>query len=145
VDLDPASSGYGHVPCVFYAVFQAGTPACACDGKGYAPTSPPDAVVEYLRDLHGCADPCCTDLCVCEFLQLEGPELLACQNGTEHELSPAPIGWCYVSPDQGIGNPELVSSCPDSERRLIRIVPFRHDVIGIFICQSALLSPEQDG
>jgi hypothetical protein len=30
-------------------------------------------------------------------------------------------GWCYVDPDQG-GNEALVDSCPDTEKRKVRLI-----------------------
>jgi hypothetical protein len=41
-------------------------------------------------------------------------------------LTPMPdasaVGWCYVSPAQSLGDPSMVSSCPSSEPRMLRIV-----------------------
>jgi hypothetical protein len=65
--------------------------------------------------------------CYCEITQLEGDELVACQT----DVADTPVangaavhGWCYVdaSAQPPIGNPDIVASCPETERRLIRFV-----------------------
>ena len=42
----------------------------------------------------------------------------SCQN----DKSASGIGWCYVDPDRGIGNPSLVAKCTDTSRRVVRFV-----------------------
>jgi hypothetical protein len=60
----------------------------------------------------------------CEIVQLPGNE--ACLNDPDPKSSAQANGWCYI--DGGaetgipIGNPELVASCPDAEKRLMRFV-----------------------
>ena len=71
--------------------------------------------------------------CFCEIQQLDNGSdtdpnddlLNACQN----ELSDPPVvngnnvnGWCYIDATAGVGNPDIVKSCPDTEKRLIRFV-----------------------
>lgn len=36
--------------------------------------------------------------------------------------SPDAVGWCYVDPDNGIGDPSLVARCPATSRRIVRFV-----------------------
>jgi hypothetical protein len=57
----------------------------------------------------------------CEIIQLAGEERNECQNNE----SPAGInGWCYVDATTAppTGNPALVESCPEQERRIVRFV-----------------------
>lgn len=64
---------------------------------------------------------------VCELPQLPGDPrdpstpAYACAN----ELHPAPgqVGYCYVDPAAGIGNPELVEFCAADRRRRVRLIP----------------------
>lgn len=64
--------------------------------------------------------------CVCEIEQLLDPdELRACQT----TRPPAVVevggesvhGWCYVDPQGGVGEEEVVAQCPSTQRRLIRL------------------------
>jgi hypothetical protein len=58
--------------------------------------------------------------CFCELTQTSGDDLTHCQQDV---TAPASVyGWCYVDATIGVGNPELVATCPDTERRLIRFV-----------------------
>ena len=36
--------------------------------------------------------------------------------------SPSTIGWCYVDPSMGLGDPALVAQCPSTMTRIIRFV-----------------------
>jgi hypothetical protein len=68
--------------------------------------------------------------CFCEIPQLTGTQpgepLWTCQNDTAKE----PIledgqtldGYCYVDATAGIGNSELVATCPETEKRAIRFL-----------------------
>lgn len=66
--------------------------------------------------------------CFCEIPQLEGDDLKQCQN----EVSDAPVrsdgqsidGYCYVdaTTEPPVGNPIHVATCPDNDRRRIRLV-----------------------
>jgi hypothetical protein len=99
---------------------------CTCDGSRNRRTPKPtfvDAAHEALLDYGLCGTESltpCESFCVCEIAQLEGAELAVCQE----ELSvPGNVyGYCYVDADQGIGNPEIVSYCPLSGRRILRFV-----------------------
>ena len=75
-----------------------------------------------------------SEVCFCEIQQFgdktpEDPDdlddLKACQTDltepvnsdvTDGDLS----GWCYIDGEAGIGDEELVSKCPDTEKRIIR-------------------------
>ncbi len=66
--------------------------------------------------------------CFCEIPQLEGEELMACQN----DLSDTPVtasgeaadGYCYIdaTTEPAVGNPVHVATCSENERRRIRVV-----------------------
>ena len=48
--------------------------------------------------------------------------LTQCQNKVGYETeSPIP-GFCYIDPEQSIGNPELVTKCASTQKRKLRIV-----------------------
>jgi hypothetical protein len=108
---------------------EANKSACnACDAPGRKPIDPQKAgLLAKVSGESGCSDGACD--CFCEVEQLSGSELEACQN----DLSPVPVdpatgsivnGFCYVDATTrpAIGAPELVASCPATERRMIRIV-----------------------
>jgi len=74
--------------------------------------------------------------CFCEIVQLTDADLEACQT----DISDTPVasgggavhGWCYIdaSRQPPIGNPEIVESCPPTEKRLIRFVGEGQGAIG---------------
>ena len=135
-ESDPESANYGRVNCALIVSGVAGTPFCDCTRPGYAPAT--DAEVDLAREelrFRGlCVDGCCDDVCSCQLLQLAGDELAACQWPDESESSPR--GWCYVEPDAGWGDASTVADCPNSQRRLIRIVPksIMNHMVGTLAC-----------
>jgi hypothetical protein len=64
--------------------------------------------------------------CFCEIKQVLGEDLVACQKQTANppiNASMQPVnGWCYVDPAAGVGNPDIVEKCPDTEKRIVRFV-----------------------
>lgn len=65
--------------------------------------------------------------CFCEIPQSTGVDLAACQNDvSDHPMVDGKNvdGWCYVDAGTSppVGNPELVSKCPDNEKRNIRFL-----------------------
>jgi len=73
----------------------------------------------------GANDPTCSKACLCEVQQVQQVEgadkdqaLRICRQDTDAQ---GVEGWCYV--DDGPGNnPELVSKCPATQKRLLRFV-----------------------
>ena len=59
--------------------------------------------------------PDCTEFHVCEIAEADSSCLQAVP-------SPDAVGWCYIDPDNGVGDPSLVASCPASSRRIVRFV-----------------------
>jgi hypothetical protein len=122
----------GHVPCSIVEAqhaSDASASACnACEGPGRKPIDPEKAkLIAGVSQDSGCSGGACN--CFCEVEQLSGSALEACQN----DLSPVPVdpatgsianGFCYVDATTvpATGAPELVASCPSTERRMIRIV-----------------------
>jgi hypothetical protein len=35
---------------------------------------------------------------------------------------PAEVGWCYIDPNQGLGDPSLVATCPAGQKQILRFV-----------------------
>jgi hypothetical protein len=55
----------------------------------------------------------------CEVIPLTGSEQTECMT----PLTPASgDGWCYISPEQGIGSAELVEHCPQDSQRTVRVI-----------------------
>jgi len=73
-----------------------------------------DLVIDYLDHNLFCSPFAeipldCDTVCICEVLQAEGSSLHDCQ----YSITPASNtnGWCYVSPEQGVGAEALVAEC----------------------------------
>jgi hypothetical protein len=62
----------------------------------------------------------CSSFCLCEVTQVSGDAATDCRNA--ESTAESTNGWCYVDPDQGVGNPALVSKCPVTARRKLRFV-----------------------
>ncbi|WP_437733033.1 hypothetical protein [Sorangium sp. So ce1335] len=61
--------------------------------------------------------------CVCEIEQLAGDQATACRNDPSDNVKVGGEdvhGWCYVDPSIRVGSPDIVASCPPTERRIIR-------------------------
>ena len=62
----------------------------------------------------------CNKYTLCKIQQLVGPQGEACKS--EPGDIQNTFGYCYIDKDQNIGNPELVATCPASEKRILRFV-----------------------
>jgi hypothetical protein len=114
----------GRVPCAFIEARVA--PVCDCQGAARAPVPPEHAALLAAA----AADPFVQTVgasCFCEVSQLAGDALAACQ----YDLADVPTvagqavdGWCYVDATTSppTGDPALVSLCPESEQRILRLV-----------------------
>lgn len=95
---------------------------CTCSGPGRRPASAPLAELvqsDMLFQGRCQNDEDCAAHCFCELHHLTDSARAQCEN--EEEIGDA-VGWCYVSPEQGLGNPELVEQCPATERRRARVL-----------------------
>jgi hypothetical protein len=116
----------GNPTCTLYAAalpVEGGSCACASAPQRAASAEAAAAVVEYLANSGQCdfeSTPACAELCVCEVLQAQGADKTSCQNDTV--LSEGGEGWCYVSPNDGIGNPSLVSECASTQKWRMRFL-----------------------
>jgi len=128
VESDPRSPNFGRVPCAVVEAVPNDAGACSCDTEhGRGPLAASDAKLPgAVRDQLALEGKCggttgvsCSSYCLCKLDALGGPELDACQNGGEDGSS---YGYCYVDPERGIGNPELVKNCPATKRRSLRFV-----------------------
>jgi hypothetical protein len=73
-----------------------------------------------------------SEVCFCEIKQFDSTEdpddnddLKACQTDltepVNSDVSNGDLsGWCYIDGEAGIGDKELVSKCPDTEKRIVR-------------------------
>lgn len=116
----------GMVPCsVVETLLDPALEACSCSpalGRG---AMDPDVAASVRRELEatgecnaGAGTPDCDELCMCEILQASGETLRDCQTEREHSDSE---GFCVIDPAQGQGNPDLVSDCPLSSKKLLRL------------------------
>lgn len=121
----------GHVPCSIVEaqrVSEASVSACnACDAPGRKPITQKQKTTFSESDGIECSDGACN--CFCEVEQLSGSALSACQNDvslapTDPETGELLHGFCYVdaTTTPPTGATELVASCPQTERRMIRFV-----------------------
>lgn len=116
----------GRVPCEVVQAFPK-SGGCDCAALGLAELADPtlsDAVQDELVSLGQCgsADPKCNGLCRCQLPQLEGVQLLDCQNSFDNSNV---SGFCYISAAPGepfVGNADFVEDCPADRRRDLRLL-----------------------
>jgi hypothetical protein len=122
----------GEVPCkVVEAIIQ---PATGCPGAGEIAGRELTIEVEPELDravraelrrtgvCDGSTAIDCASMCLYTIQQTSGADLAACQEGGTNVT-----GYCYIDPapppiGSGVGNPELVATCPASQKRLLRFV-----------------------
>lgn len=125
----------GQVPC---SVVEGNAPAvgqacAACEvaaGRGAVTPSTRAAVLNQLRVAGACdgaGQPACESMCLCALNQYDGSDLRTCQSSSMSPVGLRP-GFCYVDPSQ-TGDPArrldesgLVTNCPVTEKRLIRVL-----------------------
>ncbi|MGC4064608.1 MAG: hypothetical protein QM784_08180 [Polyangiaceae bacterium] len=68
----------------------------------------------------------CSEFHLCELKQLSSTDpdnaLSKCQNEEGIEASSSVPGYCYIAPEQGIGNASLVNNCPATQKQKLRLV-----------------------
>ena len=121
----------GTVPCVIAeavpeALFYGNSCAAYCANNQR--TSPGAAVVADVTAAMQNDKVCdnvtiqCSSMCICQLPQAAGVDLATCQNATDgSDVALAP-GFCYVDPERGAGNSELVKKCPSNSQRVLRYV-----------------------
>jgi hypothetical protein len=123
----PLAGENGSVPCQVIEAKPPSGATCSCDvspgRSGEVAAGLRDAVEEELvvgEYCDGGTNIACSSFCLCEIQQLSGAELDACLNSL---ADPGGIhGFCYVAPNEGAGNPELVAACPVTEPQIIRFL-----------------------
>jgi hypothetical protein len=60
----------------------------------------------------------CDELCVCAVPQLHGTLAERCRNEPDAEDI---AGWCYVAPEQGLGDREQLAMCSAEQARTVRL------------------------
>jgi hypothetical protein len=146
----------GSVSCnVFTARYAAAAGECQCDGPARVPTIPParEVAVEQLELRSVCGPGTgrdCNDYCVCQELPAVDASADDCMNNLT--VDDSSFGWCYLDPDHGRGAPNLVANCPDTQKRLLRVLPDqvireRPDTVWIIACLGGtiLLGPTPPG
>lgn len=120
--------------------------ACACASGSQRPAASDvaDTVRDYFAKMVQCdfdALPACDDLCVCEVPMAAGDDLDSCLN--DQVPNEGAEGWCYVSPEQGVGDPALVSECPDRQKRRLRYLEtgIEADALLALTCAGAGVAP----
>jgi len=115
--LPRSFSGQGdEVPCL---ILEASTNSpCDCSTAGKQPVSEQHKVAEEAAKLDP-LNPGWT--CFCEIQQLTVETgLEQCLNS---ETEPQNVhGWCYVDPAAGKGSWDVVKDCPETQKRIIRMV-----------------------
>ncbi|MBI4700156.1 MAG: hypothetical protein HY744_03140, partial [Deltaproteobacteria bacterium] len=118
----------GQVPCLILEARKTGG-KCECSGKARQPVQAAHQQAVVAAMLSPVAQ---GQDCFCELVQLAGTELHACQMCPSEPVMDGNMcqggrqihGWCYI--DQTamppVGNAEIVKSCPETERRMIRFV-----------------------
>lgn len=121
--LDRDSEGL--VPCLLIEAKHTGS-TCSCDSS--QARLPVDPLHQEAVELAKERSPGNDWDCFCEIPQLDGEDLKQCQN----DVSDAPVtsagnsvdGFCYIdaTTEPTVGNPIHVATCPENERRRIRLV-----------------------
>jgi hypothetical protein len=98
---------------------------CSCASPGHIDLG--SATREVVEDELAASGLCggntgvsCDDYCLCEIGELANSDLDICRNSV---TDPQTVyGYCYVDPDNGFGNPDLVADCPSNQRRILRFM-----------------------
>jgi len=118
----------GTAPCLIIEARNTNA-SCECDPnagrKGISPGSSAENAVKAAKQ-----DPLYSKAewdCFCEIPQSTGAELAACQqDASDYPMIDGKYinGWCYVdaSASPPVGNPEILSKCPDNEKRNLRFL-----------------------
>jgi hypothetical protein len=118
----------GLVPCrVVEASFEDTCDCAARPGRKPLPVADgderlADAMLDELRDSASCSEDSasprsCARTCLCEIEQLNDA---VCLEDPEPPAERA--GYCYVDEAKQIGNPDFVSACPATARRVLRFI-----------------------
>ncbi len=124
VTLTPSKDG--SVPCLILEA-QNTNGHCSClEEAGRAPVPKEHEGLVSVAKSYPIAKNAGWD-CFCEIPQAAGAALAACQSDASENptLSGEAVnGWCYIDANTvpPTGNPEIVKSCPVSEKRLLRFV-----------------------
>jgi hypothetical protein len=122
-----AGENGGAVPCqMIEAKPPSGAQCSPCDastGRSEVLSGLRNAIEDELQAKGLCGGDTgikCSSHCLCEIEQLSGAELDTCLNSVEDPGGT--YGYCYVDPNNGFGNPDLVAACPDTQRQIIRFL-----------------------
>jgi hypothetical protein len=102
------------------------------NGRAFVPDSDPAVVAARQDPLAEAAG----WNCFCEILQAADDSLTACQQDEAdpplNDSGQAVHGWCYIDATRQppVGNSNLVASCPETEKRIIRFVGDGQGVTG---------------
>jgi hypothetical protein len=129
-------NGDGTASCKIFAATPKQADACSCDGTSRAAASneAQDTVRALAKDTLLCDQPgapACEDFCVCEDLPAAHADLSACLSNEDAMMD----GWCYVSPDLGIG--VLDAPCelgPQAKIRFLGAAQFSEKEEGFMVC-----------
>jgi hypothetical protein len=106
---------------IIEAVVSSGGSDCTMPGRLPLPAGLVEPARNRLQAIRACdADPqtplpTCESFSLCEISRADD----SCLTVTPNQDA---IGWGYVDPDQGLGDPALVAQCASNMRRLIRFV-----------------------
>lgn len=125
--LAVASSAGGELPCVVVEaspVPDGGSCDCSAASRSPASASSQESIRRRLAERGQCdtADTKpCSSFCLCELAPSKDEALNECLNSVDGPETP---GYCYVHPFDATpaGNPELVASCEEGKKQLLRFV-----------------------
>jgi hypothetical protein len=114
----------GELPCTLVEATFSGGCSCASAGRselsGGSVREAVESELELTGYCGGATGISCDQGCFCELEELSGGALDVCRN---QPADPGMFsGFCYVDPDNGLGNPDLVSGCPATQRRIVRFM-----------------------
>ncbi len=130
LDLTPDVSA--QVPCLVLEGRSVGAAdAAACNACGGAARRPVTEYQQSLVDQMQQENPSADLDCFCAIEQVMPPQAADWKDRPcQYDVSDAPVdangqpldGFCYVSQNSGIGDPELVGPCPEDEKQALRFV-----------------------
>jgi len=123
----PLAGENDSLPCQVIEAKPPSAVTCSCDASMGRSEGVLDGVRDAVEDelvaqgeCGGDTNIACSSFCLCEIEQLSGAELDTCLNSLS---DPGGIyGYCYVAPNDGVGNPGLIAECPATQPQIIRFL-----------------------
>jgi hypothetical protein len=108
----------GDVNCLIVEANPATGANCSGAARTDVPAGIATKVIERLESTDICEGEACNAYHLCQITPLAADQRQSCLMSEDASGD----GWCYIDPEQGLGNPDLVEKCAPTEQRKIRFV-----------------------